>query len=117
MGVAVLSGVIASLESSAADGAPHAAAKWESHTPGTVTPAVAYFDESQPSRFIACVSQQESAARLRGLFIALGGLGPSVEVRVSDNVQAVAEAQVVLLWYGNLVHLSSYRVPISPHIS
>ncbi|KAI0703644.1 pyrroline-5-carboxylate reductase [Cytidiella melzeri] len=94
MGIAILSGVIASLDSV---GAQRAAAKWESHTPGTVTPAVAQADESQPSRFIACVSRQESANRLRGLFFALGGLGPSVEVRVANNVNAVKDAQVVLL--------------------
>ena len=37
MGVAILSGVIASLEAKH-DSALPAHAKWESHTPGTVTP-------------------------------------------------------------------------------
>lgn len=97
MGVAVLSGVLASLESSTANG-HHQGAKWESHTPGTVTPTIPAWDESQPSKFIACVSREESAIRLKGLFFSLGGLGPSVEVRVSENVRAVEEAQVVLLW-------------------
>ncbi|KAI0093881.1 pyrroline-5-carboxylate reductase [Irpex rosettiformis] len=97
MGIAVTSGVIASLGSSAASGVRHAPEKWESHTPGTITPAVQHADESQPSRFIACVSRHESATRLRGLFFSLGGLGASVEVRVGDNVRAVQESQVVLL--------------------
>lgn len=96
MGIAVLSGVIASLESG--HGPVHPAPKWESHTPGTVTPALTQFDESLPSRFIACVSREESAKRLRGLFFSLGGLGPSVEVSVAQNVQAVQQSNVVLLW-------------------
>lgn len=98
MGIAVTSGVIASLGSSASGNVQHAPAKWESHTPGTITPAAPHIDESQPSRFIACVSRQESATRLRGLFFSLGGLGPSVQVRVGENVRAVQESQVVLLW-------------------
>ena len=97
MGVAVLSGVIASLES--IHDPLHPAPKWESHTSGTVTPALPTSDESLPSRFIACVSREESAKRLRGLFFGLGGLGPSVEVCVSANVQAVQKSDVVLLWY------------------
>ncbi|KAI0341575.1 pyrroline-5-carboxylate reductase [Trametopsis cervina] len=97
MGVAILSGVIASLDSSSANGVQNPAAKWESHTPGTVTPAVQQWDESQPSRFIACVSREERAKRLRGTFFSMGGLGPSVDVRVAQNVSAVQEAQVVLL--------------------
>lgn len=98
MGIAVTSGVIASLGSSASNGVQNTTAIWESHTPGTITPAAPHADESQPSRFIACVSRQESATRLRGLFFSLGGLGSSVEVRVGENVRAVQESQVVLLW-------------------
>lgn len=91
MGVAVLSGVIASL------GSKPEAPKWESHTSGTVTPAVSTEDETQPSRFIACVSREESAKRLKTVFFHLGGLGASVEVCVAQNVQAVQQADVVLL--------------------
>jgi pyrroline-5-carboxylate reductase len=96
MGVAVLSGVIASL--GALRDPINPAPKWESHTPGTVTPALPSSDDSLPSRFLACVSRQESGKRLRGLFFGLGGLGPSVEVCVASNVQAVTQSDVVLLW-------------------
>ena len=98
MGVAVLSGVIASLDASREP--QYAAPKWESHTPGTVTPALQHSDVdiTLPSKFIACVSREESAKRLRSLFFSLGGLGPSVEVCVASNVSAVEKADVVLLW-------------------
>lgn len=96
MGVAVLSGVIASLGSE--NDPQHPAPKWDSHTSGTVTPASPHSDISLPSRFIACVSREESAKRLRGLFFSLGGLGPSVELCVASNVQAVQQSNVVLLW-------------------
>lgn len=96
MGIAVLSGVIASLDSASVPA--YTGPKWESHTPGTVTPALGGSDDDDlPSRFIACVSREESAKRLRGLFFSLGGLGPSVEVFVGNNVQAVQQADVVLL--------------------
>lgn len=106
MGIAVLSGVLASLDS--ASDPTYPGPKWESHTPGTVTPALPVSDVSLPSRFIACVSQEESAKRLRGLFFSLGGLGPSVEVCVGTNVQAVQQSDVVLLWS---VILMLVRVP------
>ena len=97
MGIAVLSGVIASLDSASVPA--YTGPKWESHTPGTVTPALGGSDDDDlPSRFIACVSREESAKRLRGLFFSLGGLGPSVEVFVGNNVQAVQQSDVVLLW-------------------
>lgn len=97
MGVAVLSGVIASLDSKPDPHFP--LAKWESHTPGTVTPTVGHEeDNSHPSRFIACVSREESARRLKSVFLHIGGLGPSVQIRVLENVQAVQQADVVLLW-------------------
>lgn len=104
MGIAVLSGVLASLESTTTahqNGQNGVAAKWESHTPGTLTPTVqsASDDESLPSRYLACVSREESAKRLRSLFISLGSLGPSVEVLVGENVRAVLQADVVILWY------------------
>jgi pyrroline-5-carboxylate reductase len=103
MGIAILSGVVASLD-------PHAGVlpksglhrKWEIHTPGTLTPVSedpAQLDPALPSRFLACVSREESAKRLRGTFAALGGMGTEIEVIVADNVDAVQQANVVLLWY------------------
>lgn len=96
MGVAVLSGVLASLDTKTSQ--PSDAAKWESHTPGTLTPTgPPSTDESLPSRFIACVSREESAKRLQQTFFSLGSLGPSVEVWAGQNVRAVREADVILL--------------------
>ncbi|RXW21123.1 hypothetical protein EST38_g4746 [Candolleomyces aberdarensis] len=109
MGIAVLSGVMDSLEAASAkssiklDGftnghstAASAAEKWESHTPGTVTPTEP-LDATVPSRFIACVSRDETAKKLEGIFGGLGELGKSVEVVASGNVEAAREADVVLL--------------------
>lgn len=96
MGVAILSGVLASLDSKAA--LPSRNPKWESHTPGTLTPRGPEFqDDSLPSRFIACVSQQQSATRLGNLSLTANACGYTVEVMVSQNVEAVQIAHVVLL--------------------
>ena len=98
MGVAVTSGVLASLESQASLAAfPHL--KWESHTPGTSTPVNnPEVDPSLPSRFIACVKREESGKYLQSTFAALGGFGPAVEIVVDNNVAAVKESDVILLW-------------------
>ena len=90
MGVAILSGVIASLDSKPKLNAP----KWELHTPGTVTPTGSP-DDTTPSRFIACVSRAESVKRLQQAF---EGLSKQVEVRAGENVRSVEESDVVLLW-------------------
>jgi len=93
MGVAVLSGVLASLDTKVTQ----PPTKWESHTPGTLTPlGPPSADESLPSRFIACVSKEESVKRIQEIFN-LGYLGPSIEVSAGQNVKAVQEADVILL--------------------
>jgi pyrroline-5-carboxylate reductase len=98
MGIAILSGVIDSLDSSSTfrDDFP----KWESHTPGTLTPVQSLDDpdNSIPSRFLACVSREETARKLRKIFGDLGKLGSAVEFFVSNNVEPVQNADVVLLW-------------------
>lgn len=98
MGIAILSGVIESLDTSSRqhNGFP----KWESHTPGTVTP-VGSPDATVPTRFLACVSREETAKKLRCIF------GENVEVLAGQNLQAIQQADVVLLWYVSL----SYRPP------
>ncbi|KAF8631449.1 hypothetical protein AX17_005126 [Amanita inopinata Kibby_2008] len=96
MGIAVLSGVIESLNSASATTTLSGFHKWESHTPGTLTP-VGPPDATVPSRFIACVDREESANRLRSVFGALGILGEGVEVLASRNLEAVQKADVVLL--------------------
>ncbi|KAJ3504017.1 hypothetical protein NLJ89_g8165 [Agrocybe chaxingu] len=94
MGVAVFAGVLDSLDSSSkiSNGFP----KWESHTPGTLTPAGPP-DATVPSRFLACVSREETARKLENIFGSLGQLGSSVEVFASKNIEAVQNSDVVLL--------------------
>jgi pyrroline-5-carboxylate reductase len=94
MGIAVLSGVIASLEPNIQS---IALPKWESHTPGTMTPTNTH-DDSTPSRFIACVARQDSARKLQITFSSLGGRGRDVEVTYGQNLDAVSQSDVVLLW-------------------
>jgi len=110
MGIAILSGVIdglgsAAIKSAKANGHTNGNSngsvtppKWESHTPGTTTPTASE-DSSNPTRFIACVNREESARKLEGVFATLGPLGETVEVVAGKNLQAVREADVVLLWY------------------
>ncbi|KAI0780862.1 pyrroline-5-carboxylate reductase [Trametes elegans] len=93
MGVAILSGVLASLDAKFSS-ATHP--KWEAHTSGTVTPQTVE-DDSLPSRYIACVSREETAKRLSAAFFTAGTLGRSVEIVSAQNVQAVRESHVVLL--------------------
>lgn len=95
MGIAILSGVVDSLDVHSR--VPAALHKWESHTPGTMTP-VGSPDASTPTRFIACVSQTKSAAKLRTVFDGLGSMGKSIEVLASQNLDAVKQSDVVLLW-------------------
>ncbi|KAF9009393.1 pyrroline-5-carboxylate reductase [Cyathus striatus] len=95
MGIAILSGVIDSLDSASK---LHNAfnPKWESHTPGTLTP-VGPPDAAMATRYIACVSREESSRKLRVIFDALGQLGQAVEILVAQNVGAVKQSDVVLL--------------------
>jgi pyrroline-5-carboxylate reductase len=98
MGIAITSGVLASLHpQSLLHGLNSGQPKWESHTPGTSTPTpVADDDPRLPSRFIACVQREESARRLREKFRAVLG-GDAVQVTVGANVSAVQLSDVVLL--------------------
>ena len=102
MGIAVLSGVIESIKSAASIQKPHGAPKWESHTPGTVTPTGP--PDNIPSRFLACVSREETANKLRASLGPLCPLGMSFEVFSSQNVKAVQQADIILLWYKFCVH-------------
>jgi pyrroline-5-carboxylate reductase len=105
MGIAITSGVLASLHSQGPlQGLISGQPKWESHTPGTSTPTVADGDDpTLPSRFIACVQREESARRLREKFRAVPG-GDAVQVTVGENVSAVQQSDVVLLWYARFNH-------------
>ncbi|KAJ8078682.1 delta 1-pyrroline-5-carboxylate reductase [Marasmius tenuissimus] len=92
MGVAVLSGVIESLSQQSR---LLQREKWESHTPGTLTPEDT--ESSIPNRFIACVKREDSAKKLLGTLRGLGAMGERIEVVYSRNVEAVKQADVVLL--------------------
>ena len=100
MGVAILSGVILSLESLNQHGGfiSNGHQKWESHTPGTSTPIGAP-DATLPDRFLACVNREQTVKRVTQTFHALGGRGTSVEVSMGKNVSAVQASDVILLWY------------------
>ncbi|KAK7054987.1 delta 1-pyrroline-5-carboxylate reductase [Paramarasmius palmivorus] len=91
MGIAVLSGVIDSLDTQS-----HIKGleKWESHTPGTLTPDESS-DASIPTRFIACVNREESARKLQNTFKSLGPAGQKIEIVFSRNVEAVRQSDVV----------------------
>jgi hypothetical protein len=94
MGIAILSGVIASMESSTTL-SHFAKLKWESHTPGTSTPVDQESDPSLPGRFIACVNRRETAEKLKQTF---GSMGQPVEIVARGNLRAVQEADVIILW-------------------
>ncbi|KAF8590593.1 pyrroline-5-carboxylate reductase [Ramaria rubella] len=88
MGVAILSGMLASLESNTSR---H---QWQNHPTGTTAPEQKS-DSSLPSRFLACVNGQDSVKRLQKHFQSLGG--EAVEVSAKNNVEAAKRAQVIIL--------------------
>ena len=95
MGVAILSGVLSSLDSTPSGSIP----KWEAHTSGTVTP-VEFVEEDPalPSRFLACVSREVSARKLKPVLTEINRLGGAIEICVANNVQAAKQSDVILLW-------------------
>lgn len=97
MGVAVLAGVVDSLDVPSRMAHTLANNKWESHTPGTLTPTEAP-DSSTPTRFIACVSRETTAIKLRSTFNSLGSLAQTIHVVASQNLASVQQSDVVLLW-------------------
>ncbi|KAG6865023.1 hypothetical protein C0991_005569 [Blastosporella zonata] len=95
MGIAVLSGVVDSLDITSKL-ANQSQLKWESHTPGTLTP-IGTPDATVPSRYIACVNRFETATKLQKVFGSLGPLGSTIEVVAGHNVPSVQQADVILL--------------------
>lgn len=109
MGIAIISGVISSLESSrsqlahSSQNAP--LQKLEAQSTSVLTPTIRSQEEDLqasdpaiPTRFLACVSRESSAKKLQGVFGSLGEIGATVEVYHSNNVEAVRQADVILLW-------------------
>ena len=92
MGIAILSGVIASMDSSIH---PFQRSKWESHTSGTSTPFDFERDPSLPRRFIACVNRRQTADQLKANFRTLSH---PIEVVAGRNLDSVHQADVVILW-------------------
>jgi len=96
MGVAILSGVIASMESQSSESYFSRGPNWETHTPGTMTPAL-NGDPTVPTRFLATVNREESTKKLRRHFSSLGALGSGVEISAGKNVDAVQQSDIVIL--------------------
>ncbi|KIO26257.1 hypothetical protein M407DRAFT_243809 [Tulasnella calospora MUT 4182] len=98
MGIAITSGVLASLDAKATTRSEGSPERQSASASGTSTPTLLSSSEAAvPSRFIACVSRQESARKLRRTFGDLGSSGQAVEVVVGDNLQAIQESDVVIL--------------------
>jgi len=111
MGIAILSGVLSSLDSSSSDSIP----KWEAHTSGTVTPVeFVEGDPALPSRFLACVNREVSAKQLKSEFTGVSRLGATVEIYVANNVLAAKQSDVIILWSVSLGFSKYIQADFSP---
>ncbi|KAI6359328.1 Pyrroline-5-carboxylate reductase [Pyricularia grisea] len=88
MGIAILSGILTSLQDMAASGVLSASAS------GTSTPIHPEVPDRLPSRFIACVRRPESAKKVK---VALAEHSSVVKVVQNDNLASVQQAGVVIL--------------------
>ena len=109
MGIAILSGVLSSLDARLASPHPNGSAKEPAS--GISTPTASMFldapDETLPARFIATVGREETGRKLKKTFAAMGRTGEKVEVLAGvGNVGAVKEADVIIVWY-------VYGLPVS----
>ncbi|WVO22472.1 pyrroline-5-carboxylate reductase [Cryptococcus decagattii] len=100
MGVAILSGVISSLETRASlPRNPNASSQPPS---GISTPTASQFfdapEASLPSTFLATVGREETGRKLRRTFAEMGPIGKQVQIRAGQgNVETVDEADVILV--------------------
>jgi pyrroline-5-carboxylate reductase len=99
MGIAIISGMLASLDARPANGT---AGPTPSKS-GTSTPLPSYMlyasDAALPSRFIACVRRPESVKKLRRLFATdFPEREENIEIVSGENVAAAKECDVLLLW-------------------
>ncbi|WVR08999.1 pyrroline-5-carboxylate reductase [Kwoniella sp. DSM 27419] len=101
MGVAILSGVLSSLEARLSVPLTQGSSAGEPSS-GISTPKADQFlqapEDTLPGRFIATVGREETARKLKKTFEAMGGIGDQVEVRADNaNVGAAKEADVILV--------------------
>lgn len=102
MGIAILSGVLSSLEDRLAT-YPDGRNTPREPSSGISTPTASLFldapEETLPAKFIATVSREETARKLRKTFASVGQLGSSVDVRCGDgaNVAAAKAADVIII--------------------
>jgi pyrroline-5-carboxylate reductase len=104
MGIAIASGVTASLESRGVHSRSASGASTPNSKLADLPP-----DAATPTRFIACVSRHETARKLKRTFADLGPLGQGIEVVAGENLKAVTDSDVVLLWCGEHTVCRSYR--------
>lgn len=103
MGVAILSGLVNSLNARQASSSNSHSHLNESAS-GTSTPTSSFIMEASekalPSKFVATVGRVESVKKLRKSFVELGKIGEEVEVLAGDegNVKAIEMADVILMW-------------------
>lgn len=109
MGIAIISGMLASLEARPTNGNFSKPVQSKS---GTSTPIPSYMlyasDDTLPSRFIATVRRPDSAKKLKRLFsLEFADRGSElIEVTSGENVAAAKECDVLLLWCVNYVRYS-----------
>jgi len=90
LGIAILSGILASLSVSQHPSHPSPAYP----DSGTATPTTEMPPSATPSKFIACVRRPESAKRIK---LAVAEYGYPVQILQNENVKGVKAADVVIL--------------------
>ncbi|KZT59005.1 putative delta 1-pyrroline-5-carboxylate reductase [Calocera cornea HHB12733] len=96
MGVAILSGVVDTLRTPS----PFPNGVTPSSPSGISTPVPTLStvsDDSLPSRFIACVSREDSVRRLKRTFESYGPIGQGIQFVAGHNVDSVRQADVIIL--------------------
>lgn len=102
MGIAILSGVLQSLEERLS-AYPNGRATPGEPASGISTPKASLFldapEETLPKRFVATVGREETARKLRKTFAGINSLGENVDVRfgAGANVSAVKESDVIII--------------------
>lgn len=104
MGVAILSGVLKSLEARLSLPLNDEGSAGREPPSGISTPTASQFlnapEDTLPSNFAVTVGREETVRKLRKVFKEMGRLGEAVDVRGGPgvNVQTASEADVILIW-------------------